>query len=187
MADKITSGHKTGILIFLFSLGLISLFLVIGNRVDFDFTKKPAVAAGTAAPDFSFPDLSGNTVRLSDYRGQMLLVNIWATWCKPCVEEMPAIEKLYQEFKDDEFNVLAVSIDRQGKKVVNPFMKIHNLSFKVLLDRDGTIQNTYGTLGIPESFIIDKNGIILQKVIGGFDWASPKVFDYFRTRLHTAP
>ena len=180
---EISTGQKTGILIFLFVIGFGSLFFLIGKNVDFKFTKLPVIAAGMPAPDFSFPDLEGKTVSLSDYKGKLVLLNIWATWCKPCVDEMPSIEKLYNNFKDNDFEVLAVSVDTQGEKVVDPFMKLHNLSFKVLLDTEGTIKNIYRTTGIPESFIIDKNGVILEKVIGSFDWSSSKVFQYIENQL----
>jgi cytochrome c biogenesis protein CcmG/thiol:disulfide interchange protein DsbE len=180
---EISTGHKAKILFLILSIGAGALFLLIGNNVDFKFTKQPAITAGTKAPDFSFPDLEGKTISLSDFRGKIVLLNIWATWCRPCVEEMPSIERLYNQFKDDDFIVLAVSIDTKGKKAVGPFMAVHNLSFKALLDTKGAIQNAYRTIGVPESFIIDKNGIILQKVIGSYDWSSPKIFQYFKERL----
>ena len=180
---EISTGHKTGILIFLFSMGIGTLFFLIGNKIDFKFTKQPPIAAGTPAPDFSLRDLEGKVVSLSDFRGKLVLLNIWATWCRPCVDEMPSIERLYNRFKKEDFMVLAVSIDTQGKKVVDPFMNIHNLDFKALLDTKGSIQNIYRTTGVPESFIIDKNGIILEKVIGSIDWSSPKIFQYFKEQL----
>ena len=180
---EISTRYKTGLLIFLFGTGIVSFFFLVGNDINFKFTKTPAITVGTPAPDFSFPDLEGKIVSLSDYRGKIVLLNIWATWCRPCVDEMPSIEKLYNKFKDKDFQVLAVSIDTQGEKVVDLFMKVHNLSFKALLDTKGSIQRTYRTLGVPESFIIDKNGVIIQKVIGAFDWSSPEIFQYFTHQL----
>jgi cytochrome c biogenesis protein CcmG/thiol:disulfide interchange protein DsbE len=180
---EISTGHKAGILFFLISIGIGFLIFTIGNNINFKLLIQPAVAAGSQAPDFSFPDLEGKNVSLSDFRGKVVLLNIWATWCRPCVEEMPSIERLYNQFKDDDFVVLAVSIDIKGKKVVDPFMKLYNLSFKALLDTKGAIRNAYQTTGVPESYIIDKNGIILEKVIGSIDWSSPKMFQYFKTQL----
>jgi peroxiredoxin len=182
---EISTAYKTGILILLFGMGIGTLFILVGKDINFKFTKPPAVAAGTPAPDFSFPDLDGKIVSLSDYKGKLVLLNIWATWCRPCVSEMPSMEKLYNKFKKEDFEILAVSIDTKGKKVVAPFMELHNLSFKALLDTQGTIQEAYRTTGIPESFIIDKNGVIIKKVIGPLNWSAPKVFQYFQDQFET--
>jgi cytochrome c biogenesis protein CcmG/thiol:disulfide interchange protein DsbE len=97
----------------------------------------------------------------------VVLLNIWATWCPPCVEEMPSMEKLHQELKDDGFEILAVSIDVSGAKAVIPFMKKHKLSFPALTDTKGAIKSLYQTTGVPESFIIDKDGIIVEKEVQG--------------------
>lgn len=180
---EISTGYKTGILVFLFTMGIGALFFLMGNDLNFKFTTPPAVKIGMPAPDFSFPDLDGQPVSLSDYKGKFVLLNIWATWCQPCVSEMPSMEKLYNKFKKEDFQILAVSIDTQGKKVVTPFMEFHNLSFKALLDTRGTIQGSYRATGVPESFIIDKNGIIIEKVIGAIDWSSPKVIQYLQDQF----
>jgi peroxiredoxin len=180
---EISTGYKTGILIVLFSMGIGALFFLMGNDLNFKFTSLPAIAIGTPAPEFTLPDLDGKNVSLSDYRGKIILLNIWATWCQPCVSEMPSMEKLHNKFKKEEFQILAVSIDTQGKNVVAPFMEFHNLSFKALLDTRGTIQRSYQATGVPESFIIDKNGIIIEKVIGAIDWSSPKVIQYLQDQF----
>ncbi len=180
---EISTKYKTRILFFIIGTGIVTLFFLIGNNMDFEFTKQPLISKGTPAPNFSLPDLEGKNVSLSDFKGKMVLLNIWATWCRPCVEEMPSIEKLYNQFKEKDLIILAVSIDIKGKKVVDPFMKLHNLSFTTLLDTDGSLQNLYRTTGVPESFIIDKNGVIIEKVIGSFDWSSPKIFQYFKNQL----
>ncbi|NOX33710.1 MAG: TlpA family protein disulfide reductase [Deltaproteobacteria bacterium] len=180
---ELSTKYKSGILFFLFVTGILVLFFLIGNNMDFTFTKPPSVAVGTMAPDFSLPDLEGKTVSLSDFRGKLVLLNIWATWCRPCIDEMPSIEKLYKKFNQDDFQILAVSIDTKGKKAVYPFMKLYNLHFKALLDKRGAVQKAYQATGVPESFIIDKNGIIIQKVIGSFDWSSPEIFQYLKKQL----
>jgi cytochrome c biogenesis protein CcmG/thiol:disulfide interchange protein DsbE len=180
---EISTGNKIGILIFLFGVGFVILLFLIGTEINFRFNTPPPVVAGSEAPDFSYPDLEGKTVSLSDYRGKLVLVNIWATWCKPCVDEMPSMEKLYDNFKDKEFEILAVSIDKLGEKAVRPFMEFHKLNFKALLDTRGEIQQVYRVTGIPESFIIDRDGVIIEKVIGSFDWSSPKAFKFFEKQL----
>ncbi len=139
-------------------------------------TKTPGLAAtGQQAPDFELPMLNGEVVHLDDYKGKVVLLNIWATWCSPCREEMPSMEKLYQELKDQAFEILAVSIDSQGDGAVASFVKRHNLTFPILLDRKGQTGRLYNTTGVPETFIIDKNGAIVTKVIGYRNWSSPNV------------
>lgn len=130
------------------------------------------------APDFTLPGLDGESVSLGDYRGKVVLLNIWATWCPPCLAEAPSMEKLYNRFKDDDFKLLAVSIDEDGKNAILPFMKSKDLSFTVLLDPEGIITKLYGTTAVPESFIIRKDGKIDGKIKGAIDWMSPKVIEY---------
>lgn len=131
------------------------------------------------APDFTFPGLYGKMVSLSDCVGKVVLVNIWATWCPPCVDEMPSMEKLYNKFKGEKFEILAVSIDTLGLKAVVPFMKKLKLTFPALIDTEGSIKTVYRATGVPESFIIDKQGILIKKIIGPVDWAAPNIFRFF--------
>jgi peroxiredoxin len=134
---------------------------------------------GPQAPNFTLPGLDGRMVSLSDYRGKVVLLNIWATWCPPCVAETPSLDRLYKMFKDEDFELLAVSVDEGGKKVVEDFMKKKNLSFPVLLDPQGYISGLYRTTGVPESFIIRKDGTIDNKIQGAIDWTGPKAIEYF--------
>jgi cytochrome c biogenesis protein CcmG/thiol:disulfide interchange protein DsbE len=138
---------------------------------------------GQPAPDFSFPDLDGKEVSLSDFRGKVVLVNIWATWCPTCRDEMPSMQKLYERFKGRDFEILAVSIDADGRKAVAPFVQQMNLTFPALLDPNEKIRSLYAITGVPESFVIDKNGILVDRVIGPLDWASAKVFTFFESLL----
>ncbi|MBC8432729.1 MAG: TlpA family protein disulfide reductase, partial [Desulfobacterales bacterium] len=98
----------------------------------------------------------------------------------PCVEEMPSMQKLYQKLKGEDFEILAVSIDSQGAKIVAPFMKKYKLTFPALMDSLGNIKRIYKTTGVPESYIIDKNGILVKKVIGSLDWSHPDILRLFR-------
>ena len=143
----------------------------------------PGLEKGLPAPNFSLPDLDGQMVNLTDYKGRVVLLNIWATWCPPCVEEMPSMEKLYQELQGEGFEILAVSIDESGAQDVLPFMKKHKLSFPVLIDPKGTLKGLYQTTGVPESLIIDKDGILVEKVIGPRDWAVPEAIGFFRNLI----
>lgn len=138
------------------------------------------VAAGQPAPGFELPLLNGEVVRLGDYKGKIIFLNIWATWCGPCQEEMPSMERLYQQLKSEAFEILAVSIDAQGTPAVAPFVKEYKLNFPVLIDRENNIGRLYKTTGVPETFIIDKNGIIISKVIGYRNWSDPEVVQTLR-------
>ncbi len=179
-----TFNYRAVILILLAVAGLLILFSLKQNN---SYLKFAPLKAGHAAPNFKFPGLDGEMVSLSDYRGQVVLVNVWATWCRPCVEEMPSMEKLYQKLKNEKFEILAVSIDVLGTKVVAPFMKKYALSFPALMDPNGTIKNLYQTTGVPESFIVNQEGILVQKIIGPRDWAAPAVVDYFRDLMQASP
>jgi len=141
------------------------------------------VLVGDTAPNFTFPGLDGKMVSLTDYRGKVVFLNIWATWCPPCRKEMPSMEKLYQQLKGEDFEILAVSVDTAGATAVGPFMKELHLSFPALLDTRGTVQNLYGTTGLPESFIIGRKGIIEKIVIGPTEWSTPEMVRFFRDLL----
>jgi len=126
------------------------------------------------APDFAVPDLSGQAVRLSALRGKVVLLNLWTTWCPPCREEMPSMQRLYERLRDRDFQLLAVSQDEDGKQVVEPFVKEMRLSFPVLVDPDHQVGDRYGVWGYPETFVIDRTGHVVERVIGPRDWASPE-------------
>jgi len=168
------------LLLLLMICGAGIIVLLQAKYSGFNLSDKPLVGKGIAAPNFSLPALDGQTISLADYKGKVVLLNIWATWCPPCVEEMPSIEKLYQALRGEAFEILAVSLDASGATAVGPFMERNELNFPALIDTAGTLKNLYQTTGVPESFIIDKQGNILEKVIGPRDWAAPGVIRYFR-------
>jgi peroxiredoxin len=158
----------------------VSLILLLRNNRDSTLAPSGPIQAGLPVPNFTFPDLKGQEVSLSDHAGKVVLVNVWATWCSPCREEMPSMQKLYDRFKGKNFEILAVSVDSTGREAVTPFMQKLNLTFPVLLDPEGNIKPPYGVTGVPESFIVDKEGILVEKIIGPIDWATPRVFRFFR-------
>lgn len=132
------------------------------------------VGTGSPAPDFHAIDLhSGHPARLADYRGKVLLLNLWATWCQPCRIEMPAMERLSRRFTGTDFHVVAVSVDKDDSTVVRAFASQLGLTFDILHDQSGKIQDLYQATGVPESFVIDRHGIIVKKVIGAVEWDSP--------------
>jgi thiol-disulfide isomerase/thioredoxin len=133
-----------------------------------------AVAVGAKAPNYRTLSLTtGDSASIRDhYKGHVTLVNIWATWCIPCKVEMPAMQRLYDDLKGRGFRIAAVSIDVEGPQVVQEFASSLNLSFDILHDRRGDIQQAYQTTGVPESFLLDRSGVIMKRVIGAHDWAS---------------
>lgn len=137
--------------------------------------KIEGVEVGKRAPDYRLVRLgTSDSVSLhQEARDRVTLVNIWATWCIPCRAEMPAMEKLYQELGPKGLRILAVSVDEGDARDVQEFVRELGLSFEILHDKSGDIQRVFQTTGVPESFLLDKNGVIVKKVIGEHPWGSP--------------
>ena len=150
-----------------------------GSSVQFSEPAK-LVGVGDAAPDFQLEDTEGNLVSLSGLRGKVVLVNLWATWCPPCREEMPSMERLHNAMAGEDFVMLAVNAEVDGKKLVPEFLKQTPYTFPILYDDKGVVQSLYGVSKFPESFIIRKDGTIAEKIIGPLDWSSPKTIAYFK-------
>jgi len=132
------------------------------------------VGVGSRAPEFQAVHLStGRPASLADYRGKVLLLNIWATWCPPCRVKMPSLERLQRKLAGTDFRLVSVSIDKDDSTLVRRFAQELGLSFEILHDRPGAIQEAYQTTGVPESFVIDRDGRIVKKVIGPAEWDSP--------------
>ena len=175
--------HQAVIIVILMAAAVLVIFALRQKDSFLNDTKPEAMAVGLPAPDFTLPGLDGQMVSLSDYRGKVVLVNVWATWCPPCVDEMPSLERLYRQIKNEKFELLAVSIDSTGRDAVEPFMKKHNLTFPALIDPQATIRIPYQTTGVPETFIIDKKGILVKKIIGPLDWSGPEVVRLIRALI----
>ena len=170
----------------LWILPAVALLLVFG----YGLLTREAPAPDDTAPrlgkplaDFTLPDLQGRAVQLTALRGKVVFVNVWATWCAPCIEEMPTIQQLYERLHGRGLEILAVSLDALGAQVVVPFIQSHRLSFPTLLDTKNIVQRLYMTTGVPESFIVDKRGILVEKVVGPRDWAHPQLLAQFERLL----
>lgn len=155
-------------------ISVILFILISGAAYDyFIYTRKPAKNLNgvniknvkTKAPDFKLKDLDGTEVSLSNFKGKKVYINFFATWCGPCKEEMPDLEKLYQETKDDDLVILAIS-GGEDKTTVENFIKNNNYNFKVLVDPVGSTNRSYNISSIPTSYFIDENGNIANKRIG---------------------
>ena len=150
------------------------------------------VIPGTLAPEFAVADLDGDIVRLSDHRGHVVMVSIWATWCAPCRYEMPSMERLYEEFAEEGLEILAVSIDADAGTFdlfgrpggdIQAFADSLGLTFPLLHDPSGHIQQVYQTTGVPETFLVGRDGIIYKKVAGGTEWDAPDHQELIRRLL----
>ena len=156
----------------LFSLGLLSVALLSGcNR-----GARPA-QVGKVAPDFTVND-GTNSVHLAGYRGKVVLLNFWASWCAPCVEETPGLEDLHHDRPD--LAIVGVSID-EDPDAYSRFLFRHHIDLITVRDPKQTAAKLYHTDGWPETYIIDRNGIIRRKVVGNPDWSNPEIRAFLRT------
>jgi thiol-disulfide isomerase/thioredoxin len=132
--------------------------------------------------NFTLPLLDGVDTSISDYKGKVVIVNLWATWCPPCREEMPSLEILYQRFKNDGLEILTVD-GGEDDATVRRFIRNNNFTFPVLMDRIEQVNNFYGTGYIPTSYIIDREGKILFRIVGGIRWDTQGIFNAFDALL----
>lgn len=153
---------------FLLILGLVWIWLSAVPASATTSGKIPAPQAGFLAPDFTTKTIGGETMRLSDLRGKVVLVNLWASWCPPCRAEMPAIEHTYQTYKDQGFVVLAIDSTVQDTAAnAQAFVNENKLSFPILMDETGEITRLYRVQSLPTSFFIGPDGMIREVVVGG--------------------
>ncbi len=166
------------VLILLLACG--ALYFYTSNSSERTYHPVVAVAIGGLAPDFQLEDNNGNLVSLSALRGKVVIVNFWATWCPPCRAEMPSMEKLNGVMAGEDFVLLAINIEANGRSTVAEFLKKTPHTFPILYDEQGVVQQLYGVYNFPESFVITKDGLIDDKVIGAIDWAHPETIAYFK-------
>lgn len=165
-----------------------AIFGLVFGIVWMQSSKYDPIVVGKVAPDFALSDLNDKPYRLSDFRGKVVFLNFWATWCKPCKEEMPSMEVLYKNFEKDGLVILAVSIDRvTTTKDIPPFVKGMNLTFPVLIDSWGKTDKPYKRMGVPETFIIDQEGIVREIIIGPRDWTRLDSLQVLTSLLKVTP
>ena len=167
--------RKKNLLIVLPSALVLSgaVFLAVGPR------SPHAVKVGESAPRFDLPTLPEGAARLGDFRGQVVVLNFWATWCPPCVEETPSLEKFAEQMRPEGVAVIGVSVD-QDQTALERFVLAHRLSFPVARDPAQVLSGRYGTFIFPETYILDRSGRVAEKIIGPIDWLDPRIIEFVR-------
>jgi cytochrome c biogenesis protein CcmG, thiol:disulfide interchange protein DsbE len=158
-----------GIVVLILAGGLLAATRYLGDEIF-------PVSVGSKAPDFRAVTMEGvkKTKTIADYKGDVVLLNVWATWCLPCRTEMPSIQALHDRFGARGLKVVAVSIDNAGADdAIRKFRDQYGLTFEILHDESGAIKRDYQTTGVPETFVIGRDGVIRKKVIAAADWDSP--------------
>ena len=157
-------------LVFFTFVGLLAFYAIYA-----EYTGPDATLVGSIAQDFELPDLDGNIIALSDYEDRLIFLNFWATWCPPCVKEMPDMMQLQERFEGRPFQILAVSVDVNWDDITE-FYEVYDLDFVTMLDPGRHVANRYKALRYPETFLIDANGTIREKVFGEprGGWTSPE-------------
>lgn len=137
------------------------------------------------APAFTLPNLKGQSVNLGDYKGQVVLLNFWATWCKDCAKEMPEFEKLYQAHKGKGLSILAIALDKEGRPAIETFLQNEHLelTYPILLDPEGLVARSYRLSWVPVTLVVGRNGKIVETVLGAKPWGSEEVMNSFQKLL----
>jgi cytochrome c biogenesis protein CcmG, thiol:disulfide interchange protein DsbE len=165
---------------------------VLGSLIWLNRDRFTPLDVGSRAPDYEATTLGGEPIALSSFRGDVVLLNIWATWCLPCVREMPALQRLHEDLAGDGLRIVAVSVDApagalgvfgQSGGDVAAFRDRFGLTFEILHDPSGRIQSRYQVNGLPTTFIIDREGRIQRRVLGAAEWDEPRFADEIRRIL----
>ncbi len=187
MVEEVEETEGGGSKIIVAVIVIIAVAVVIGVVVYGGKQGFTPTNPGSPALDFTLPDLEGKEVSFSEYKGKVVFLNFWATWCEPCKEEMPSMQILYDTFKGRSFVVVAVSVDKAKPDVVKKFVSEYKLTFPILHDKRGKVKEKYKTTGVPETFIIDQNGVIAEKVWGSRNWDDPYAIRTILSLLDNGP
>jgi len=156
-------------------VGLVMLVWAVSAQADpLDSFGVQQPRVSKPAPNFSLAMHGGGEKALADYRGKVVLLTFWATWCAPCRHEMPQVESLWRTYRNRGFVVLGVNVDRGNRTGVADFVRSLHISFPVLLDPEGEVRNRYEVRALPTSYLIGRDGKIIGRIIGERDWSSPK-------------
>lgn len=176
--------RKIFIAVLLIGIAVSYLLLSGKNYLPGALTSTSAASGvGVIAPGFTLSNMQGKQVSLADYRGKVVVLNFWASWCPPCRAEMPSMEQLYGKLKGSDFVLLAVNVEENGRSATAAFSQKIPMSFPVLLDDNQHVSELYRVSGIPQTFIINKKGEIVQEVTGGRDWNSPETIKFLTSLM----
>jgi peroxiredoxin len=139
-----------------------------------------------AAPDFTLPTTDGQQVSLQQYRGKVVFLNFWATWCIPCREEMPALERLHQTYQTQDLAIISIDL-KESADQVKVFFQKHSLSFPALLDQDGSVFRDYLVAGMPTTYLIGRDGTMLARGVGGRDWTRAEALQLIQELIKPTP
>jgi cytochrome c biogenesis protein CcmG, thiol:disulfide interchange protein DsbE len=173
---------KNALIIVIAVLAVVGALFFFGQKGG---QRSKIIREGDSAPEFRLPSLDGSTVSLSSYRGKVVMVHFWATSCPPCVEELPILAQLYRSPLGKDIAILAVSVDPGGAPAVASFLQRRGVSLPVLLNPDQSVSQSYGTFKFPETYLIDREGVVRRKVIGAADWMSPAALQFIQAMLDT--
>ena len=165
-----------GAILFFFEHFIEAPISITDVQIKKNFDEKKS-SVGYLAPDFSLRNLKGNYESLDSYRGQVVVLNFWATWCAPCRVEMPSFEKLYRRYRSEGVAVLAVTLDKNAGPKIKSFVDEYELSFPILLDEKGEVERLYPSMTIPFTYVIDSEGRVVARVDGAKNWESNETFE----------
>ncbi len=141
------------------------------------------IAVGESAPSFELPVLGRGTASLREHRRQVVVLNFWATWCPPCVEETPSLEQFAEQMHSQDVAVIGVSVD-QDQAALEKFVADHHLTFPIARDPNQALAGRYGTFQFPETYILDRDGRVAEKIVGAIDWQDPRIIDFVHELAH---
>lgn len=153
---------------------LLVLFIVPVIGAETTGTLPPLIEEPIQAPSFTLKDIDDKTHKLEDYRGRVVVVNFWATWCPPCRREMPSMEQAWHKLKQHNIEMLAINVGEDADTIFT-FTADYPVTFPLLMDRDSSVISAWPVKGLPTTFVVDKQGQIVYRVIGGRDWNSPEL------------
>ena len=185
---------RYSILVRLVSISLLLFGVIIlscgkkdtpGDKTEKVKKTREGISEGEIAPDFTLKDLKGTEVNLKEFRGKVVLLNFWATWCPPCRKEIPSMVEIYKKYKDRGLEIIGVNLDKLGKSEVEKFSLEHKINFPVLLNPSGNVASLYGVVVLPTTVFLDRNGRIKGRISGAVDWTAEANLSTIETFLES--
>jgi len=171
--------RKAVFLVIIFIIGIALAFLMVKDQYHTEI-----ITIGSAVPDIELIDTNQNKLNLSELKGSVVLINFWALWCEPCVDELPSMEMLFRRFSTNPHFKLITVLFKDDRKKVLRYMEENGYTFPVYVNPDGSAAKKFGITGVPETFIIDKKGVLRDKKIGPEQWDSPIIMEMLQSMIH---